>query len=135
MSAVVDPAGERIVLYRSAATFEPSEEAAASIRHDFELDWSTGLLLNHHCSRSQLTAGDKVTNPDLHKIAASQFAVDRKIEKRPVAKSLRQAVHSPDNSRKVKKSKLNCPGQPMAAISPKKTGNRFHPCAAIVTPV
>jgi hypothetical protein len=52
------------------------------------LDWSTGLLLNHHCSRSQLTAGDKVTNPDLHKIAASQFAVDRKIEKRPVAKPM-----------------------------------------------
>lgn len=31
MSGMIDPAGKRIVVYRSAATFEPNEKAPASI--------------------------------------------------------------------------------------------------------
>jgi hypothetical protein len=88
MSGVIDAARERIVLNRSAAPFEPSEEAPPSIRHDFELNWSTSLLLDYHRPCSQLTAGDKVADLNLHQIAASQFAVDRKIEKRPISKPM-----------------------------------------------
>jgi hypothetical protein len=50
------------------------------------LNWSIGLLLDHHCPRSQLTAGDEIADLDLHKIAASQLAVDCEIEQRPVSK-------------------------------------------------
>jgi hypothetical protein len=52
------------------------------------LNWSTCLLLDDHRPGSQLTAGDKIADPDLHQIAASQFAVYRKIEKRPVSKPM-----------------------------------------------
>ena len=88
MGGVVDPAGERKILDRFTTPLEPCQEAPASIRHDFELNWSIGLLLDHHRPRSQLTAGDKVAYLNLHQIAASQFAVDRKIEKRAVSKSM-----------------------------------------------
>jgi hypothetical protein len=39
----------------------------------------------------------------------------------------RHASHNPESVRKHIKSKLNCPAQVMAAMSPKKTGKRFHP--------
>jgi hypothetical protein len=85
---MVDPAGECKILDRSAAPLKPCQEASTSIRHDFELNWPIGLLLDNHRPRSQLTAGDKIADPDLHQIAASQLAVDRKIEKRPVSKPM-----------------------------------------------
>lgn len=97
----IDAARERVVLDRSATTLKPSEEAPACIRHGFELNWPTGLLLDHHGPRSQLTAG-KVADPDLHQIATSRFAVDRKIEKRPVSK--------PMLSIQVKANSPNLPG-------------------------
>jgi hypothetical protein len=52
------------------------------------LNWSIGLLLDHHRPRSQLTAGDEITNLNLHKIAASQLAVDCEIEQSPVSKPM-----------------------------------------------
>jgi len=85
---VIDAARERIVLHRSAATFEPSKEAPACIRHDFKLHWSTDPLLDHHRPRSHLTAGDKVANLYLHQIAASQLAVDRKVEERSISQPM-----------------------------------------------
>ena len=48
---------------------------------------------------SQLTGVDLVADPDLHQIAASQFAVDRKIEKCPVSKpmlSIQVKANSPN---------------------------------------
>jgi hypothetical protein len=88
MRGMVDPAGERIIFNRSAATTKPSQEAPASVRHDFELNWAARLLLNYHCPRSQLSARHQVTDFDLDQITASQFAVDRKIKQRPVSKSV-----------------------------------------------
>jgi len=99
MRRVIDAARERIVLDRSTAPLKPCQEASTSIRHDLELNWSTGLLLNHHRPCSQLTAGDKVADFDLHQIAASQLAVDRKIEKCPVSKpmlSIQVKANSPN---------------------------------------
>jgi len=40
--------------------------SAKVIRHDFELNWSIGLLLDHDRPRSHLTAGDKVADPYFH---------------------------------------------------------------------
>lgn len=55
MGRVVDAAGERIVLDRSAPTLEPRQEAAARVGHDFELNWPARLLLNYDCPRSQFS--------------------------------------------------------------------------------
>lgn len=42
-------------------------------------------------------------------------------------KLLRHAVHKADNAKNIIKSKLNCPGQAIACISPKNTGKRLSP--------
>src|SRR3546814_11164739 len=77
MSGVVDPAGERKILDRSAAPLKPCQEAPASIRHDFELNRPIGLLLDHHRPRSQLTAGYKVAALSQHGKASVRARVSQ----------------------------------------------------------
>jgi hypothetical protein len=52
------------------------------------LNRSARLLLNYDCPRSQRSTCHQVADLDLHQITAPQFAVDRKIEQRPVSKSV-----------------------------------------------
>src|SRR3984893_3636242 len=48
--------------------------------HDFELDWSPCLFLNHGATVPHPAAGAYVVDLQADDIAASQLAVDRKVE-------------------------------------------------------
>ncbi|HYZ64935.1 MAG TPA: hypothetical protein VE650_20980, partial [Acetobacteraceae bacterium] len=61
-----------------------------------ELDRSARLLLRHRRSRSYPPANGELTDPDLHEVAATQLAVDGKVEKRPVAKTPFSVELEPD---------------------------------------
>jgi len=45
----------------------------------------------------------------------------------PAEKPLRQAVQRAERASMNMKSRLNCPAQPIRAMSPKKAGKRFSP--------
>lgn len=87
MAVTIDPAGEDVVIHRAAPPFEPGQQAGASIGKQLELNRSACFLLHDNRSRSDLPTADKVANSHLHQVAASEFAVDRQIEQRPISQA------------------------------------------------
>ena len=84
MSRMIGAAWEGIILQGSAPQLQPPEQTSASIVHQFELDRSPGLLLNDNRPRPNFPVTNDVANLDLHQVAATKLAVDRKVEKRPI---------------------------------------------------
>jgi hypothetical protein len=96
---VVDAARECVVVDGAAAAFEPGEEARSDVGRKIELNRASGLLLNDDRSSSDISPRYKVADLDLHEIAASQLAVDRQVEKRPITKTalpIQEEANSPD---------------------------------------
>jgi len=65
--------------------FQPRRQAPSGFGHDLELHWSAGLLLNNRRAVADGPPTSDIADPDLHKIAAPQLAVDRQVEQRPIA--------------------------------------------------
>jgi len=85
MPIMINPAGKDIIVHRTAAPIQPSQQARPSVRQQFELNGPSRLLLHHDCPRSDLSAADNVADLHLHQIAAPQLAIDRQIEKRQIS--------------------------------------------------
>ena len=86
MLCVIGAAWKGKLIQRTAAKFEPLEQAGASIVHQFKLNWSTGLLLNDSRPCPDFAITNNVTDPDFHQVATSQLAIDSEIEKRSISK-------------------------------------------------
>src|SRR5215217_722816 len=84
MPVRIHAAGKGNVVDGSAPPLQPSEQTASHVCSDFELNWSSGLLLNHHGPGADHRAGYKGANLDFHEITPPQLAVDRKVEKRSI---------------------------------------------------
>ena len=82
---MVRPAWEGVVVDGSVPAFKPSLEAGASRFEQLELDRPARLLLHDRRSRPHPAAADQFADPDFHDVTTTQFAVDRKVEERPVA--------------------------------------------------
>lgn len=87
MPITIDPTGEDVVVHRAAPPLQPSQQAGASVWKQLELNRSACFLLHDNRSRSDLPTADKVADPHLHQVAASEFAVDRQIEQRPISQA------------------------------------------------
>jgi hypothetical protein len=87
MSRVVSAAWEGVILDRAAPAFQPSLEAGPSRFQQFKLDRPASLLLCNRSSRSNPAAADQLADSDFHHVAPTQFAVDREVEERAVAKA------------------------------------------------
>jgi len=82
---VIGAAWKGKLIQRTAAKFEPLEQAGASIVHQFKLNWSTGLLLNDGRPCPDFAITNNVTDPDFHKVATLQLAIDSEIKKRSIS--------------------------------------------------
>jgi hypothetical protein len=78
MIGMVNSARDGIVVDRSAAPFEPREQARPHIWSYFELNRTSGLLLNDPRSGSDFGSCDERSNLHLREVAAAQLAVDCK---------------------------------------------------------
>src|SRR5262245_51940393 len=83
----IDPARENIIVDASASPLKPSHQACTSVRHQFELDRTSCLLLDHDRPRSNLGTRDQSSDLDLHQIAAAQLAIDSKVQKCSVTRA------------------------------------------------
>ena len=81
---ITDPAREDEIVQRATTAVEPCQQCFARFGHQFELNGSMGLLLDHRRSISNGTAGDDVADLHLDYIAAAQLAIDRQVEQRSV---------------------------------------------------
>src|SRR5215217_7492150 len=68
MPVRIHAAGKGNVVDGSAPPLQPSEQTASRVCSDFELNWSSGLLLNHHGPGADHRAGYKGANLDFHEI-------------------------------------------------------------------
>jgi hypothetical protein len=59
---------------------QPVMDRGPSLLRDFELDWSPCLFLNHSATVPHPAAGAYVVDLQADEIAASELAVDRKVE-------------------------------------------------------
>jgi hypothetical protein len=87
MAHIIDAAWEDEIVMRASPAVKPSEQGLAYLRHQFELNRSFGFLLHDGRSSSDCAASDDVTDLHFDYVTAAQFAVDRQIEKCPVAQS------------------------------------------------
>jgi hypothetical protein len=85
VSSVVDPAREGEVVERAAPTLKPSKDARAGRFKKLELNGPASLTLDDDGPGADQPATDEIADPDLHDVAAAQFAVDRQIEQRSVS--------------------------------------------------
>src|SRR5262249_47544289 len=93
---VAGPAREGVVVEHTASSFQPSLETGASRFEQLELDRPASLLLRDRGSRSHPAAAHEFADPDLHDVAATQLAVDGKVEKRPVTETPFSVEPEPD---------------------------------------
>jgi hypothetical protein len=99
MVIVVDAVWKRIITDTARTPLEPGEKAGPNIAGEFELDRTSGLLLNHHCPGSNFRPRDQVTGLDRDQIASAELAVDREIEQRTVSNpsfSIQEETDCPD---------------------------------------
>ena len=76
------------IVQGAAAPLKPSQKAGAGWFKQFELHWPSGFLLHDDRAGFDVSATHKITDLDLHHVAAVQLAVDGKIEQCSVADAL-----------------------------------------------
>jgi hypothetical protein len=76
----IGAAREGVVIKGTPSSFQPSMEAGTSRLQQLELDRPAGLLLGNCGSVSHSTTADEFPDPDSHDVAATQFAIDGKVE-------------------------------------------------------
>jgi hypothetical protein len=62
----------------------------------YQLNRTFGFLLDRHDPVSDTASGHEIANANSDQIAASQLAVDRKIEQRPIPQSVLPVQHEPN---------------------------------------
>lgn len=87
MGSTIGPARKGVIFQRTTAQFKPFEEASASVVRQLKLNRPASLLLNDGGPGSDFSIANHVADPDFHKVATTQFAVDSQIEKRSISKS------------------------------------------------
>jgi hypothetical protein len=87
MAGMIDAARKDIIGGCATATLKPRNEACSHISGQFELDRSPGLLLDDNRPGPHIGSCQKIADLDLHEVAASQLAVDRQVEQRPVSEA------------------------------------------------
>lgn len=85
MISVVDATGKDIVIDCSSPSLKPGKQTSSDLGRSFELHGSSSLLLDDHRPSSNIVARDECPDFQLYQIAAAEFAVDGKIEKRPIS--------------------------------------------------
>jgi hypothetical protein len=75
---------------------DPVSDRRPRLFGDFELDRSSGHLLNHSRAIPNAAADAHVTDPQCNEIAAAQLAVDRKVEQREIAPPTLKLKPDPD---------------------------------------
>ncbi len=85
--AVIDATRKDIIVHRAAPPFKPRQEAGPGVLKQFELNRPTRFLLHYDCSRSDLSTADKVADLHPHEVAATELAVDREVEQRPISQA------------------------------------------------
>lgn len=85
MVSAVDATGKGIVIDCSSPSLEPGKQTSSDLGRNFELHWSSSLLLDDSRPSSDVVAGDECPDFQLYQIAAAELAVDGKIEKRPIS--------------------------------------------------
>ena len=96
MSVMINPAWKNVVVHRATPPVKPGQQAGPSVWKQFELNWPTCFLLHDYRACSNLPAADKVAYLHLHQVAASEFAVDRQIEQRPISQPAALIKVEPD---------------------------------------
>ena len=81
---MIDPAREGVVIEPASAVLQPSEHARPRRVEQLELYRPARLLLHHHRERADTATTDKITDANLHHIAAAKLAVDGEVEQRPI---------------------------------------------------
>src|SRR5262245_49293305 len=80
--------GERDVSFTvPSAPLKPCEQTGSDVCCDFELDRSSGFLLDHHRTRSDIRTGHERANLRLHQVAPSQLASNGEVEQGSVPQS------------------------------------------------
>ena len=78
--------------------FQPRPHAFSRCFCNFELHRSPGFLLDDHGSVAHLTTGNDVADTKADKIAASEFAIESKIEQSSVSDTLFAPQPKPNSS-------------------------------------
>jgi len=108
---VVDAARKCLVLDATTSAFEPREKACSDIGRKLELDRASGLLLCNDRAGSNISPGDEVADLDFYEITASQLAVDRQVEERPVAETalpIQEEANGPDLLLRQRSLRADC---------------------------
>lgn len=80
MGRMIGSAREGIILQGASPQFQPSEQAGASIVHQFELNGPPGLLLDDDRPRPNFTVTNDIADLDLHQVTATKLAVNGEIK-------------------------------------------------------
>lgn len=81
---MINPAWKHEVLESAASSLKPRKDTTAGWLEQLKLDRAPGFLLDDNCPRSDIAAGDEITDHDLHQVATSQLGIHREIEKRSI---------------------------------------------------
>lgn len=81
MPIMINPAGKYIFVHQAASPLKPSQQAGPRVWEQLELNRPTCFLLHHDRTRSNLSAAYNVSDLHLHEVAATEFTIDRKVEK------------------------------------------------------
>ncbi len=87
-AAEIKTTGKDIPISWPATTLEPCRKAAASVSGNLELHRSSCLLLDDESAAPNIGPRHKITDLELHKVAAAQLAVDGEVKQRTIAKPL-----------------------------------------------
>jgi hypothetical protein len=88
VGGVIDAAREEVVSNGAASPFEPGYQARTDIGGQLELNGAARLFLHDYRPRSDVCAGNHVTDRDPDELATTKLAVDRQVEERAVAAGL-----------------------------------------------
>ena len=80
MFGMVGSAREDIAIKHAFPALQPGQDACSGGFQQLKLDRSSGLLLQHGRTRTDLASTDKITNTDFHNIATAQLAISGKIK-------------------------------------------------------
>jgi hypothetical protein len=80
MGLVTEAAREEELAARWPAAAKPIADRRPGLLGDLELDRPAGFLLNNSSAVANMPCDAYVVDPEPHKVAAAQLAIDREIE-------------------------------------------------------
>ncbi|BEU99183.1 hypothetical protein NSDW_02780 [Novosphingobium olei] len=73
VTIVINPAWKDVIVHCAATLLEPGQQTGPGIGKQFELNWTTCLLLHQDSPRSDLPTANNVANFHLHEVAATEL--------------------------------------------------------------